>query len=59
MITRDVDQYCREKYGEDIVHIFGTDTIESMSGWDEEGYAAKKVRKLFVPRDSGSSSHCE
>lgn len=58
MITKDVDQYCREKYGEDIVHIFGTDTIESMPSWDSEGYAAKKVRKLFVPRschrDGGS-----
>ncbi len=59
MITRDVDEYCREKYGEGIVHIFGTDTIESMPSWDEDGYAAKKVRKLFVPRDPESFSHCE
>ena len=59
MITRDVDQYCREKYGDDIIHIFGTDTLESMSSWDEDGYAAKKVRKLFVPRDPESFSHCE
>ncbi len=50
MITRDVDEYCREKYGEDFIHIFGTDTMGSMSSWDEDGYAAKKVRKLFVPR---------
>jgi predicted adenine nucleotide alpha hydrolase (AANH) superfamily ATPase/very-short-patch-repair endonuclease/nicotinic acid mononucleotide adenylyltransferase len=50
MITRDVDIYARAKYGEDIVHIFGTDTIESMPEWDEEQYAAKKIQKLFVPR---------
>ena len=36
MITKDVDIYAREKYGEDIVHVFGTDTIGSMSEWDEE-----------------------
>jgi nicotinic acid mononucleotide adenylyltransferase len=51
MMTRDVDLYAREKYGEDIVHVFGTDTIESMREWDEEGYAAKKIYKLFVPRE--------
>ncbi len=50
MITRDVDRYVREKYGEDIIHIFGTDTIASMPGWDGEWYAAKVVKKLFVPR---------
>lgn len=50
MITRDVDIYCREKYGEDIAHVFGTDTIASMPDWDEEQYAAKVIRKLFVPR---------
>ena len=27
MITRDVDSYAREKYGNDIIHIFGTDTL--------------------------------
>ena len=31
MITRDVDNYAWEIYGEDICHIFGTDTIESMN----------------------------
>lgn len=36
MITRDVDIYARGKYGNDIVHVFGTDTIESMPEWDEE-----------------------
>jgi nicotinate-nucleotide adenylyltransferase len=36
MITRDVDIYAREKYGDDIVHIFGTDTIASMLEWDKE-----------------------
>ena len=56
MITRDVDQYAREKYGDDIVHIFGTDTIASMPDWDSEQYATKKIRKIFVPR---SLSHCE
>lgn len=50
MITRDVDQYARQKYGDDIVHIFGTDTIASMPDWDSEQYAAKKIRKIFVPR---------
>lgn len=50
MITRDVDQYVQEKYGTDIVHIFGTDVIESMLTWDSEEYAARKIRKLFVPR---------
>ena len=56
MITCDVDIYAREKYGEDIVHVFGTDTIASMSSWDEEQYAAKVIRKLFVPRSSNSLS---
>jgi nicotinic acid mononucleotide adenylyltransferase len=50
MITRDVDEYCKKQYGDDIVHIFGTDTIESMPEWDSEQYAAKVVNKLFVPR---------
>lgn len=50
MITRDVDTYAQEKYGDDIVHVFGTDTIASMPSWDEEQYAAKVIRKLFVPR---------
>jgi len=50
MITRDVDIYAREKYGDGIVHVFGTDTIEFMPEWDEEGYAARGVKKLFVPR---------
>jgi epoxyqueuosine reductase len=59
MITRDVDLYAREKYGEVIMHIFGTDTIESMPLWDSEGYAAKVVRKIFVPRVSESSPHWE
>ena len=36
MITRDVDIYARAKYGEDIIHIFGTDTIASMPSWDSE-----------------------
>ena len=58
MITRDVDIYAREKYGTDIIHVFGTDTLESMPSWDGEGYAAKKIHKLFVPRlshrDEGS-----
>ena len=52
MITKDVDLYCQKKYGDDIVHIFGTDTIASMPSWDSEEYAAKIVRKLFVPRSS-------
>lgn len=50
MITKDVDLYCQKKYGDDIVHIFGTDTIASMSDWDSEQYTAKIVNKLFVPR---------
>jgi nicotinic acid mononucleotide adenylyltransferase len=52
MITRDVDIYARERYGEDIVHVFGTDTIESMGEWDAEGYAARVIHKLFVPRNN-------
>ena len=36
MITRDVDEYCKKTYGDDIIHVFGTDTIESMPEWDEE-----------------------
>lgn len=36
MITKDVDLYSREKYGENIVHVFGTDTIEGMPSWDSE-----------------------
>jgi nicotinate-nucleotide adenylyltransferase len=50
MITRDVDIYTRNQYGDDICHIFGTDTIESMTDWDSEQYAAKNIQKLFVPR---------
>jgi nicotinate (nicotinamide) nucleotide adenylyltransferase len=52
MITKDVDLYAKEKYGEDIIHLFGTDTIESMPSWDNEWYAAKKIEKLFAPRKS-------
>jgi nicotinic acid mononucleotide adenylyltransferase len=50
MITRDVDEYCKKRYGDDIIHVFGTDTIASMREWDGEQYAAKVVKKLFVPR---------
>jgi nicotinic acid mononucleotide adenylyltransferase len=50
MITRDVDVYAREKYGEGIVHVFGTDTLSSMPSWDSEGYALSKIQKFFVPR---------
>lgn len=50
MVTKDVDLYVREKYGEESIHVFGTDTIESMPSWDSEWYAAKVVKKLFVPR---------
>ena len=56
MITQDVDIYAREKYGEDIIHVFGTDTIASMPDWDEEQYAAKVIRKLFVPRGNETDS---
>lgn len=51
MITKDVDIYSKNKYGDDIIHVFGTDTIASMNEWDEEWYAAKKIKKLFVPRE--------
>ena len=51
MISKDVDLYAREQYGEDICHIFGTDTIESMPSWDSEQYAARIIQKLFVPRN--------
>ncbi len=50
MITKDVDMYCQEKYGRDIIHVFGSDTIEGMPDWDGESYAAKRVKKLFIPR---------
>ncbi len=50
MITRDVDEYVRERYWDDICHIFGSDTIDSMPDWDSEWYAAKVVKKLFIPR---------
>lgn len=50
MVTKDVDLYVREKYGAESIHVFGTDTMESMPSWDSEGYAAKVVKKLFVPR---------
>ena len=55
MISKDVDLYAREQYGEDICHIFGTDTIGSMPSWDSEQYAAKMIQKLFVPRATGYS----
>lgn len=57
MITRDVDEYAREQYGDDIIHIFGTDTIASMPDWDSEQYAAKVVKKLFVPRNFEGICH--
>lgn len=50
MITRDVDLYVREHFGDDIIHVFWTDTLASMPEWDEEWYAAKTIKKLFVPR---------
>jgi epoxyqueuosine reductase len=59
MITKDVDIYAREKYGDDIVHIFWTDTIESMPSWDSEWYAASIVKKIFVPRHSNGIRHGE
>lgn len=36
MITKDVDLYAKEKYGEDIIHVFGSDTIPSMPSWDSK-----------------------
>ena len=59
MITKDVDIYARAQYGDDICHIFGTDTIESMSEWDSEQYAAKMIHKLFVPRITESFQQLE
>ncbi|GAB0174476.1 MAG: hypothetical protein HHAS10_03550 [Candidatus Altimarinota bacterium] len=59
MITKDVDFYVQEKYGADIVHVFGSDTISWMNSWDSEHYAARKIRKLFVPRVTEGGSHCE
>ncbi len=56
MITKDVDTYIREKYEEEITHIFGTDTIESMPTWDTERYAAKSIQKLFIPRTHTAES---
>lgn len=56
MITRDVDEYVQKKYGKDVRHIFGTDTITSMPEWDNEQYAAKIVKKLFVPRGEYQTS---
>lgn len=50
MITRDVDIYAREKYGDELVHVFGTDVIPAMPLWDSDGYAAKKIQKLFIQR---------
>jgi len=55
MVTRDVDLYVQGKYGEDIVHVFGTDTIESMPLWDIDGYAARVIRKIFIPRGESIS----
>ncbi len=50
MITRDVDIYVREKYGEDGIHIFWTDVITYMESWDDEGYASWKIQKIFILR---------
>lgn len=50
MITRDVDEYVRATYGDAIVHIFGTDTVASMSEWDSVQYATKVIKKIFIPR---------
>jgi predicted adenine nucleotide alpha hydrolase (AANH) superfamily ATPase/nicotinic acid mononucleotide adenylyltransferase len=50
MTTKDVDIFAREKYEEDIIHVFGTDTALSMPYWDNEWYAARHIQKLFVPR---------
>ncbi len=50
MITRDVDIYAKKRYWSDIVHVFWTDTLSSMAEWDNEGYAIRKINKIFVPR---------
>lgn len=54
MITRDVDKYVREKYGNDICHVFGSDVLDSMMDWDSEQYAAKIIKKIIVPRGKQS-----
>ncbi len=61
MITRDVDRYVSEHYGAECIHVFGTDVIASMLTWDEEGYAATKIRKLFFPRvvQEGDNGACD
>lgn len=50
MITKDVDYYVREKYREECIHVFGSDTLVTMPNWDNENYALKKIKKLIIPR---------
>lgn len=47
-----VDKYFREKYGPDIWHIFGSDTITSMSNWkgNKDKYIEKTLQKILFKR---------
>lgn len=50
--TYDHDGYFREKYeADEVVHIFGTDTIASMRSWEPRGEAvAEELEKVFFHR---------
>ncbi len=50
MITKDVDEYVAKNYTWERVHIFGSDAVDTICGWDKEEYASKKIQKIFIRR---------
>jgi len=50
--TVDVDKYFREKYGPDIWHIFGSDTVPTMSRWqgNNNKYIETVLQKILFKR---------
>ena len=47
-----VDKYFRSKYGDDIWHIFWSDTVSTMSDWvgNENKYIEKILKKILFKR---------
>ncbi|MDC0506048.1 hypothetical protein OAN96_00460 [Candidatus Gracilibacteria bacterium] len=50
--TMAVDQYFRDKYGNSIWHIFGSDVASEMSSWsgNTNQYLEKQLQKIFLAR---------
>lgn len=43
-------RYLREKYGYDIPQVFGSDVAPNMKKWDQSGYVARALPKIFLIR---------